>query len=75
MICVSIGRSRHKHMLAEFAHLVEHGAISEEELIAKLGGSARKARRFALNLEAYLKTARIDVRVSIRHGTKTYERV
>ena len=26
MICVSIGRSRHKHMLAEFAHLVEQGA-------------------------------------------------
>src|SRR6476620_9853158 len=26
MICVSIGRRRHKHMLAEFAHLVEQGA-------------------------------------------------
>ncbi|MCI0333826.1 MAG: shikimate dehydrogenase [Planctomycetes bacterium] len=26
MICVSIGRSRHKHMLAEHAHLVEQGA-------------------------------------------------
>jgi 3-dehydroquinate dehydratase / shikimate dehydrogenase len=26
MICVSIGRSRHKHMLAEFSHLVEQGA-------------------------------------------------
>jgi 3-dehydroquinate dehydratase/shikimate dehydrogenase len=26
MICVSIGRSRHKHMLAEFKHLVEQGA-------------------------------------------------
>jgi 3-dehydroquinate dehydratase/shikimate dehydrogenase len=26
MICVSIGRSRHKHMLAEYAHLVEQGA-------------------------------------------------
>ncbi len=26
MICVSIGRSRHKHILAEHAHLVEQGA-------------------------------------------------
>ncbi len=26
MICVSIGRSRHKHMLAEFKHLHEQGA-------------------------------------------------
>jgi 3-dehydroquinate dehydratase/shikimate dehydrogenase len=26
MICVSIGRSRHKHMLAELNHLVEQGA-------------------------------------------------
>ena len=26
MICVSIGRSRHKHMMAEFAHLAEQGA-------------------------------------------------
>ena len=26
MICVSIGRSRHKHMMAEHAHLVEQGA-------------------------------------------------
>jgi 3-dehydroquinate dehydratase / shikimate dehydrogenase len=26
MICVSIGRSRHKHMLAEHKHLVEQGA-------------------------------------------------
>jgi 3-dehydroquinate dehydratase / shikimate dehydrogenase len=26
MICVSIGRSRHKHMLAEYAHLVQQGA-------------------------------------------------
>jgi 3-dehydroquinate dehydratase/shikimate dehydrogenase len=26
MICVSIGRSRHKHMLAEHRHLVEQGA-------------------------------------------------
>ena len=26
MICVSIGRSRHKHMLAEHAHLCEQGA-------------------------------------------------
>ncbi|HEX5472613.1 MAG TPA: shikimate dehydrogenase [Lacipirellulaceae bacterium] len=26
MICVSIGRSRHKHMLAEQAHLMEQGA-------------------------------------------------
>jgi 3-dehydroquinate dehydratase/shikimate dehydrogenase len=26
MICVSIGRSRHKHMLAEYRHLVEQGA-------------------------------------------------
>src|SRR3972149_3666598 len=26
MICVSIGRSRHKHMMAEHKHLVEQGA-------------------------------------------------
>ena len=26
MICVSIGRSRHKHMLAEHKHLAEQGA-------------------------------------------------
>ena len=26
MICVSIGRSRHKHMIAEHRHLVEQGA-------------------------------------------------
>src|SRR3989304_130470 len=26
MICVSIGRSRHKHMMAEHRHLVEQGA-------------------------------------------------
>jgi 3-dehydroquinate dehydratase/shikimate dehydrogenase len=26
MICVSIGRSRHKHMLAEYQHLVQQGA-------------------------------------------------
>ena len=26
MICVSIGRSRHKHMLAEHKHLCEQGA-------------------------------------------------
>jgi len=26
MICVSIGRTRHKHVLAEYAHLVEKGA-------------------------------------------------
>ena len=30
MICVSIGRSRHKHMLAEHKHLVEQGATLVE---------------------------------------------
>src|ERR1700745_3048490 len=30
MICVSIGRSRHKHMLPECAHLVEQGAALVE---------------------------------------------
>ncbi len=47
MICVSIGRSRHKHMMAERAHLVEQGAKMVELRLDYVAGRVNLRRLLA----------------------------
>ncbi|MEM9351902.1 MAG: shikimate dehydrogenase [Planctomycetota bacterium] len=47
MICVSIGRSRHKHMMAERAHLVEQGAKMVELRLDYVAGKVNLRRLLA----------------------------
>ena len=58
MICVSIGRSRHKHMLAEHRHLVEQGAKLVELRLDYI--SAR------VNIQRLLKDRPCPVIVTVR---------
>lgn len=44
MICVSIGRSRHRHMIAEHRHLVEQGAQLVELRLDYLSGEVQLKR-------------------------------
>ncbi|MEX0867208.1 MAG: type I 3-dehydroquinate dehydratase, partial [Pirellulales bacterium] len=44
MICVSIGRSRHRHMIAEHRHLVEQGARLVELRLDYLSGEVQLKR-------------------------------
>ncbi len=46
---------------AVFEHLADHGSITEEEVIRKLG-SPRAARRFALSFDSYLRLLPFKVR-------------
>jgi hypothetical protein len=56
-----------------FEHLAEHGSMTEEEIIRKLG-SARAARRFALNFDAHLKLLPFKVRSETNASGKRYVR-
>lgn len=47
MICVSIGRSRHRHMMAEHRHLVEQGARMVELRLDYLRGDVNLKRLLA----------------------------
>ena len=58
MLCVSIGRGRHKHMKAEFRHLVEQGANLVELRIDYLKGN--------VNLERLLRDRPCPVVISCR---------
>ncbi|RCS41221.1 shikimate dehydrogenase [Bremerella cremea] len=44
MICVSIGRGRHKHVIAEHKHLVEQGALLCELRLDYINGSIKLRR-------------------------------
>ena len=41
MICVSIGRGRHRHMIAEHRHLVEQGAKLVELRLDYISGAGQ----------------------------------
>src|SRR5947209_3883974 len=47
MICVSIGRSRHRHMIAEHRHLVEQGAQLVELRLDYINGDVNLKRILA----------------------------
>ena len=47
MICVSIGRGRHRHMIAEHKHLVEQGAKLVELRIDYINGDVNLKRLLA----------------------------
>ena len=47
MLCVSIGRSRHKHMMAEHRHLVEQGAKMVELRLDYVAGRVNMGRLLA----------------------------
>ncbi len=56
-----------------FQHLAEHGSMTEEEIIRKLG-SPRAARRFALSFDAHLKLLPFKVRSETNASGKRYVR-
>jgi hypothetical protein len=56
-----------------FAHLEAHGAITEDEAAAMLGGP-RGARRFALQFESVAAKAPFLVRIDVVGGVKRYVR-
>ena len=56
-----------------FEHLAAHGAVTENEAAAMLGGP-RGLRRFALQFEAYAQKAPFDVRIDVVAGVKRYVR-
>lgn len=58
MICVSIGRGRHKHMLAEYRHLVEQGAKLIELRLDYINGE--------INLKRLLKDRPAPVLITCR---------
>ena len=47
MICVSIGRGRHRHMIAEHQHLVEQGAELVELRVDYINGDVNLKRLLA----------------------------
>ena len=47
MICVAIGRSRHKHMIAEHQHLAEQGAKLVELRLDYIAGKVNIKRLLA----------------------------
>lgn len=56
-----------------FAHLEAHGSITEVQLTNVLG-NARKARRFATDIDEQARKAPFDVKISYVDGTKRYVR-
>lgn len=54
-----------------FLHLQQHNSITETELTQILG-NARKARRFALEFEEYLKKVPFSVRIETTNNGKRY---
>lgn len=56
-----------------FAHLAEHGTVTEEEVMAILGG-ARAARRFARHFEEHAARAPFTIRIAEVGGLKRYVR-
>lgn len=56
-----------------FAHLLRHGAVTESDLTALLGGP-RQARRFARGFEGYEALAPFAVRIDVVGGVKRYVR-
>lgn len=57
------------------AHIVEHGQVTEPDLVALLGNNQRKARQFARKFEDY--RARAKILIEIGHGPtgKVYKKV
>jgi len=56
-----------------FRHLTIHGAVTESEAAAMLGGQ-RALRRFALRVEEYARQAPFGVRIDVVTGVKRYVR-
>jgi hypothetical protein len=56
-----------------FQHLALHGAVTEAEAAAMLGG-ARGLRRFTLQFEAFARKAPFGVRIDVVAGVKRYVR-
>jgi hypothetical protein len=56
-----------------FGHLAAHGAVTENEAAAMLGGP-RGLRRFALQFEAHAQKAPFAVRIDVVAGVKRYVR-
>ena len=56
-----------------FRHLAIHGAVTESEAAAMLGGQ-RALRRFALRVEEYARKAPFGVRIDVVAGVKRYVR-
>lgn len=56
-----------------FEHLAEHGAVTEHEAAAMLGGP-RGLRRFAVQFEEHAQKAPFDVRIDVVAGVKRYVR-
>ena len=56
-----------------FQHLADHGAITETEAAAMLGGQ-RGLRRFAVRFEEYATKAPFAVRIDVVAGVKRYVR-
>ncbi len=56
-----------------FEHLAAHGAVTETEAAAMLGGQ-RALRRFALKFEEYASRAPFGVRIDVIAGVKRYVR-
>jgi hypothetical protein len=54
-----------------FEHLTTHGAVTEAEAAAMLGG-ARALRRFALDFDALVRRAPFGVRIDVVAGVKHY---
>ena len=56
-----------------FEHLAAHGAVTEAEAAAMLGGP-RGLRRFAIQFEDLPQKAPFDVRIDVVAGVKRYVR-
>jgi chemotaxis receptor (MCP) glutamine deamidase CheD len=54
-----------------FAHLAAHGALTEPEAAALLGGT-RALRRFSLHFEEHARNAPFGVRIDVVAGVKRY---
>jgi hypothetical protein len=54
-----------------FAHLSAHGALTEPEAAALLGGT-RALRRFSLHFEEHARNAPFAVRIDVIGGVKRY---
>ena len=60
-------------MRALFRHLAIHGAVTEPEAAATLGGQ-RALRQFALRVEDCARKAPFGVRIDVVAGVKRYVR-
>ena len=56
MICVSIGRGRHKHVIAEHAHLVEEGAQLVELRLDYIAGEVNLKHILSRGIADYHQT-------------------